>query len=209
MPNKNHPPDIDAGKLPGQVKNGQDDELYLSVKNQNGKYIWKRIKRMSSTKTPEKYYAQFPDIKPLYNVEPTMKILKSIAAELLDNDIFFDIVGWPDVWDYTDAAWEAELSILRNDSAVQDLLGISNNKKLQNPYTLNDIILKKISFIFATKNNIFWAKVRGTLPLQFNILKQDKPIVVDIFRKYFGKKFQWSGKNSDAIRITITDKMKN
>ena len=158
---------------------------------------------MEDAKSAFEYYGQYPNIKPNYNVIPTVKKLEKVKKELAENNIFLLEIGWEKVWDYVDYAWDDAMEFLDNNESIKKLKKKSKSRNIGSYYYL----LATVSFILYSNYTLFWSSIDGKLPFQFNILERDKDAVIKIFKKYFPKEFSWSGNKKDAIMIRINDKL--
>ena len=196
-------PPYEAEQCKDKLLRGNDGKFYLSVQDKAAKYVWKFIKRMNNTKTPEEYFEQFPNIQLKYDVKPTVDNLKLVKRDLEKENIFLIPIGWLAVWDSVEFLWEDTLTLLEDNSKVHEILNINLQKK-EDIFNIRKNILENISFLMYSDYYIFEAKISGELFIQFNIIKKDKDKVIDTFKKYFGKKFQWSGNLVDPMIINIT-----
>lgn len=94
--------------------------------------------------------------------------------DLRKEGIYFLEIGWKLVGNWIDYAWDDVIDMIKK-----------LTKAKNDPYDY--------SFIFYTQHRLFWAKRDSSLYLQHNILKKDKEIVIQIFKKHFKTKFNWSG----------------
>ena len=200
---KTNLPPFNANQCKNNSNTGNDGKEYLSVPDANGNYKWKRIKSMEDAKSAFEYYGQYPNIKPNYNVIPTVKKLEKVKKELAENNIFLLEIGWEKVWDYVDYAWDDAMEFLDNNESIKKLKKKSKSRNIGSYYYLLDTV----SFILYSNYTLFWSSIDGKLPFQFNILERDKDAVIKIFKKYFPKEFSWSGNKKDAIMIRINDKL--
>ena len=207
-PNNQDPnePDYDAVQCKNTPVIGKDGKLYLSIQNKKAEYVWKLIKDMVETKSPEEYYAQFPNIEIKYDIEPTIDKLVKAKEDLEAENIYLLSVRWTGVWDFVDYAWDDAIMALKNSPKIYEILDLEP-KQRNNYFVVKNEIFKKISFVFVSSYAMFWARVNGDLFFQFNIMRKDKKKIINTFKQYFGNKFQWMGKTKDAIIIKITDKL--
>lgn len=85
-------------------------------------------------------------------------------------------------------------------------------KRPSPPYHANDCkeknidtgdVMDKYSFMLYTNKFLFNASIEGKIFLQHNILPKDKDLVINIFKKYFGKSFTWDGTSKSAMSIKL------
>lgn len=158
---------------------------------------WSRIKSALTCSTAEAYYDQLNDSPPpkaLYvrNYQKFVTKFELLKKELAARDIIALRLGFKDIANYSDFAWEtAQNKILSSSIAVKQ--EITKRTKL----------FERLSFLFYTDNNRFWALRNGELHLQHNVRRKDKAVIVAALEKYFGSKFQWNGKATSAITLKI------
>jgi hypothetical protein len=162
---------------------GNDNHKYISKPNKDNIYKWIKYKEPEETTCPETFFKQFSDDIQKYKTTNTVTNLQEMQKELRNKDIYLFEIGWKDVWNYIDFAWEEA-------KKVED--------KIKNKINRNEV-----SIMFYTKLALYRASVDGTLSLQHNILKKDKKDVTEILHKYFGKKAKWNLSNSKVIDIKL------
>lgn len=180
---KRSSPSVSAQDFPNQIKIGNDKEEYVSKSDKNKVFRWYKIKDGSKCKSAQEYYMQLPkyylDKKFIkYDIKPFEIIMKLIKKELEKKNIFFIKIGWKNVYDFIDNAWEDALYYIKNKLYKDD-------KKIKTIYEIIDLA----NFIFYTDNIEFWAKHNGNLPIQWNLDKNAKKETFEIFKKYFKRKF--------------------
>lgn len=188
-------PSMHASEWKNKIKDGNDGRQYVSLPDKNGVYKWKKIKNGEEAKTPEEYYSQFPENKKYivkYDTYDVLSKLKLISDELTKHHIYIFPVGWKKVWWFIDFAWDDATNILKKKSYVYN--------KLTNKDTL---FIDVVSYIFFTENRLYWSSIKGILNLQHQIRKEDKKIIIDTFKKYFGKRFSWSGSDPKTLNIKL------
>lgn len=176
-------PPYHAANAPNWVMKGNNGFYYLSKQNKAGIYQWKKLKmddEQDYTKSAYEYYSQFEDYTAKYNVKDFIKKTKQVAKVLLKHNIYFLYIGWKNVRDFIDYAWDDAKEYVK--------------KKCN----------EECSVIFYTNYRLFWAEyMTGEVFMQHDILKKDKDIVVETFKKYFGKSFSWTGSNRKALLVKL------
>lgn len=224
-------PSYKASNCPGTTLKGNDGKYWLSIPDKNSVYHWKKFKHMYETKSPFEYYAQFSEQKkPKYNYKSTVAKLKKVELELLKYRILMPKINWQSTTNFGDDAWEnAEEYMLKNPRAIKIMKIkqqkdkeriLANSKKYSKAKFWKDgykLVKKRgkysiefnnhpaywVSFVFYTPYSLYWATINGNLYLQHRIKDNDKKIVIDIFKKYFGKKFKWNGSMAQAMLIKL------
>ena len=85
-------PPFSATLFPNEIKEGNDNEEYISKKDKNGIYKWYKI---TLKKNPEEYYKQLPDyIKPKYNINIFTQNLKTLVKDLKKINVTFYFIKW-------------------------------------------------------------------------------------------------------------------
>ncbi len=184
--NERPSPSYHANDCKGKIMDGNDGSQYLSVADKNGIYHWKKLKDMSECKTPEAYYSQVNKDEPKYDKQDVLKKLVLVTKDLLESNIYLMHVRWDTIWMFLDDAWDDTLEHLASDLKV-------NRKD----------ILGKVSVLLYTENRIYWATIKGVLDIHSSIRKQDKQIVMDVFRKHFGKSLVWPKSIHKPIGIKL------
>lgn len=192
-------PPYHANDCPNVILEGNDENQYISMPDKNGVYHWKKIKY---GKNAEDYYSQFPDYtKPKYDIKSTLEKLDKIKKELEKHNIYLFFIGWKNVTWFIDYAWEDAEEMAKSTKLGKKIMSDNTNKFTS--------VFDKISFLFFTDHRIYWTRRNGEIFMQHNILKKDKDVVIQIFKKYFGNKFVWDGKPQHAILIKVTDLKSN
>lgn len=159
---------------------------------------WKRIRPMLDCKTSEEYFDQFNDTKPANpKYVPRLKIvlakLKQLSIELATHKIPLFKIGFHMVGNFSDYAWEDAETKVKKIGYVKDRL----NPK--DPMSIFD----DVSFLFFTDHRRFWSLRDGQLFISHNIIRSDKKLVVELFKKYFGSRFEWNGRKEKNILIKL------
>ena len=187
-------PSEHAGAFKNKIKEGNDGNDYISLPDKNGIYKWKKIKDMNETKTPEEYWLQFPDnTKPILNITPLLNKLKLVKDELRKHGIYMFRIGWKNVGNWIDYAWDDAQAMLEKIPKVKKY--VEENGEYST--------LDAASMLFWTAHGEYGAKRDGTLNIQHNIHRKDLPIVKEIFEKHFGKKYFWKGSNKKTIQVKL------
>jgi hypothetical protein len=187
---------VSAQDFPNKIKKGNDGKEYISRSNVNQIYKWYRIKYIDECKTAKEYYMQFPENylqKKFYkyNINNLEKNLKKLCKELEKYNIYLIKVGWKDVYNFQDYAWEAA------------------EKYIQNKYFKKDKIpsyeiLDKANFLFYTEKSLFFSQNIGELVIKWNLNGNNiKKITFDVLRKIFKNKFIEPKNISKSIIIKL------
>ena len=170
-------PSVSAQDYHDQIKKGNDDNMYVSSADKNNIYKWKKL---VIKKNPYDHYMQYPEIYLnkhffKYKVNSYVKKLDNIAKKLNKENIYFIFVGWNNVFDWIDNAWDEAKEIIYKKS------------KKRKDINTNDIF--KNNFLFCTANNIFLAQNTGELAIQWNLSKSALNIVNNIMKNVFGRDY--------------------
>jgi hypothetical protein len=185
---KNRPsPPYHANDCKDKIMKGNDKKDYISKEDKNGVYHWVKLKDFGKTKTPEEYYSQFKPYEPKYDKVDLLKKLNLVEKELLKSKIYLIHIGWNNVYNFSNYAWDDALEFLQ--------------KKLKLPN--NNSIFDNVSFMFYTDKHLFVATINGELPMQNNILNKDKKVINDAFKKYFGKSYKESKNAKQVITVKL------
>jgi len=192
---KRNSPPYSAQEYPNKIKIGNDGLEYVSKSDKNKVFRWYKLKNMFECTTPEKYYMQFPVNylqKKFYKYDTIKieKILNKVKKELEMKNIYLIKVGWKNVYDYIDNAFDEAIDYI--------IKKYFKNKKISK-YEILDSHLA--NFIFYTDNRLFWSKNSGELSLQWNLYRDSKKEAFSIFNKYFKNKFYEPKSSSKAIII--------
>nr|QYA18512.1 hypothetical protein KOM_12_243 [Clandestinovirus] len=188
------PPSKEASKCKGKVRTGQDDGEYISEKDENGVYVWKKLKEMEEVDSPEAYWLQFPENKPpKYSVTETVTQLQEIGKLLEEYDIFMCRVGWKGVYNWLDTAWDVACDTFKQNPRIAKLMKDANADEPE------DVV----SILFWSANLEYSAGKDRKLCLQHSLQTKDVEIVKDLMTKRFGKRFQWDGERDSAIIIKL------
>ena len=188
-------PPFHANACKNKILEGNDGKNYISRQDKNGVYKWFVMKPINQTKTPMEYYGQYPGLaEPIYNIKPLVLKLNKVKKELLKDHIFLFKTSWKSA-NFIDFAWSEAFELLKKNPYVK--------KKLGKPDDIQ--ILDNISFLFYTENELFWASIKGLLPIQHNI--HDKKTVDRVFKQVFGRDYKWDGSIKKTIVIKISDKV--
>ena len=181
-------PPYHANDCKNVILKGNDNLDYVSVPDKDGRHFWKKIKE---GKTAEEYYFQFKHYDKRYDVDEILKKLNNIKKELWKHKIYFIFIGWENVWDFIDNAWDDAIEIVA--------------KKMGNSREVDTLkVMDNASLIFYTEHRVFAATYdTGEITLQHNILDKDVNIVYDIFKKEFGNRFKWNKKNDMTLNIKL------
>lgn len=189
-------PPYPANDCKKQILEGNDGDEYISLPDKNGIYKWKKIMFKNSA---EEYYCQFPENKPAkYDEKQVLKKLDLIKQKLLQDNIYLYDIGWKDIGNFIDNAWNDVVKLIEKQKYVQNLRKIKENK--------NKYIGYLTSFVFYTDHQLYWAKRNGELFFQHNILTKDKQKVIKIFKEQFGKNFKWDGSRTKSMMIKLPKK---
>lgn len=179
-------PSVHAKDFKNKIKKGNDGEEYISRPDKNGVYKWKLISHKS---TPEEYFSQFGTFKKKYDATETEKKLKKIINEFKKHKIFLAKYSWKAVGRFAGDA----ITLI--------------SEKIASKYHM-DFWSKefddKFSYITYTDHMRYLAeKDDGKLYLYHHITPKDKKYIIETFKKYFGKKFIWSGSDKKGICIRL------
>lgn len=175
-----------------KIIEGNNGKQFISRPDKNGIFRWVRF---SQGNTPEEYFLQFPNVGYKQYLFPTI-LLDKLKRELLEKNILFFKIGWKNVWNYTDYAWEDAIARTEKSPVVKKLRIINKH----------DSVMKLISFVFYTDNRRYFSEINGTLDLQHNILKKDTKTIKEVFAEYFGKRFVWNGTKNKTISLKLQKK---
>lgn len=179
-------PPYHAGDCKNCIVPGNDGNNYVSKQNISGVYQWKRLWDARECKTPYEYHSQFGDYTKKYDPGDFIAKYKLVSRELLTHGIYCFKIGWKNVGDFIDFAWEDAVNYVR--------------------YKINDSSIDEFSktFVFYTENGLFWATHNtGEIEIQHNISRGDKKLVIDVFKKHFGNKYKWNGTKHRTITVKI------
>ena len=183
-----------AKDFPNKIKIGNDEFEYVSKLDKNKVFKWYKIKIILDCGSPKKYYMQFPKnylqkkfIK--YNNKSIEKKLNIIKKILKKENIYLLKMKWKGNYNYIDNAWFNAQRIM--------------TKKLKNNKISRINILNNSNFIFYTENSFFWSQNTGNLTIQWNLHKDSKKYVFDLFKKKFKNKFIVPKSLSKAIIIKL------
>lgn len=159
---------------------------------------WKRMKPMLNCRTAEEYFDQFnntPPVKTRYaiSLKQTLTKLKQLMTELAKHKIPLFKIGFHNVGDWIDYAWDDAEEKVKKIGYVQEKLDPKNDLSL----------FDNISFMFFTDHRRFWSLRNGQLFISHNIIRSDKKLVMELFQKYFGKKFKWDGNKNKNILLKL------
>lgn len=210
-------PPVSAQDHPNEVLDGNDGRQYVSRADKKGVYRWQKLTSKSS---PEEYYAQLVDVEPgvyvkKYDSKNTFDRLKKLDRELRAEGIYFYRVGWVNVYNYSSYAWDEAEERLGKEKPVKKLIDAwieeqweERKKKKRKPGKKSqfDPIYRTADFadvIFVSEFTRFWAEVNGKLYLQFSLSKPGKKTVQQLFKREFGKRFVWNGRDTHALMIKL------
>ena len=176
-------PPYHAKDCPDTVEQGNDYHLYISRKNEEGKYKWYKIKTKSS---PDEYYRQFPDYElPLHDTSFFTDVIPSLTQELKNIGIEFFYIDWKQ---YGDSAFTYE-------------------------YFEEDVISKLplgTSYVYTSERNVYLASLEknGKIYLQHAIVKDKQHLFNNIFNDFFPNRTRGYETDNDAIKIELVEKKK-
>lgn len=182
-------PPYHANDCKHKVMSGNNGKQFVSRPDKNGSFKWYPIKMGMS---PEEYYMQLNTGHVKKYVFPKSK-LDVIKGELLKQNILFFNIGWKNVMDFIDYAWDDAEQLAEKTSIVKKL-----RKTDKDSFTMN-----LVSIIFYTEHRRYFSEIDGQLFLQHNVLKKDNKKVIEVFTKIFGKDFVWNGRNNKALLIKL------
>ena len=165
---------------------GKDGLNWISIRNKN-KLTWIHEKLMSETLTPYEYYSQYQDYSPKISIKNMNSKLNKLKSKLLKHNIYFNIIQWNRVWNFSDYAdydmteWlQYKLKITEDEVFNESYIYISQ-------FTLFNSIFEKYPLYF-----------------QHNIQKDKVKIVNAIFKKIFGNKYSWpNNSNNQTIKVKV------
>ncbi len=175
---KRDSPPLSAQDFHNKIKLGNDGQEYISRADKNKVYRWYKIKSMDKCISPEKYYMQFPENylqKKFYkyDLKRLDKNIKLVKKELEKKNIYLFKIGWKNVYNYVDYAW---------DEAQKH---------------------NKDNFIFYTEKSLFWTQNSGELTMQWSLGRSVKKDAFDIFEKIFNNKFIRPKTSGNTIIIIV------
>jgi hypothetical protein len=209
MDKKQRPSPSDHAKdFPDQLKEGNDENVYVSKKDKNGIYKWYKIEKK---KNPEEYYKQFTDYTTpdnntnifYNNIKNLTNDLKKIGVKLYfvkwgiydppftyeyfqeDNDLDNDYILYSEYSLYWDARQDG-IMYLHHGVSKDKWDSVNNILKKYFPKRTNGITTSKdaIKIFFNEKKNIKKDKEKVTFSV--NITLEDKKINENLF-KYWKK----------------------
>lgn len=158
-------------------------KLYFKLKYQNG---GQKIKEGNDVKSAKEYYFQFKKYDHIYDDVELLNRMKNVKYKLIKYDCYLLFIGWENVWDFIDNAWDD----------VIELLSIK--------YTN---VMDTVSFLFYNDVMLFEATYNdGILYLQHNIQKQDVDTVYNILKNEFNERFKWNKKSDSSMSIKLIRK---
>ena len=164
-------PPYHANDCKGKIMNGNDQSQYISREDLNGVYHWKKLKNEYACDSAEEFYSQFKKYEPKYDNKDLLSKLDLVERDLLKSKIYLLYIGWKDVGNFIDDAWE-EATIM-----MSKKLG----KNEEDVYGNTEIML-------YTEHKLFWSTIKGELPIEHrNIAITTDRRIIDIFTKYFDK----------------------
>jgi hypothetical protein len=169
--NRNSPP-LPANSHKWKVEDGNDGKQYVSRPDKNNVFRWQKLN--SSPKRAFDYYKQlFPakDIKKKFNDTTFVNKMNAVTKELKKHKIFVFHLEWGRIRNDIDFAWDVVLENVARTTRMDAL-------KVMDHY----------SILFFTDNQLFWATTgSGIMYLQHSILKKDRSLIQQAFKKHFKK----------------------
>ena len=142
-------------------------------------------------RSAESHFRSLESYKPpKFSKAEFMKKWARVRRMLRPHNIFCLKIGWANVWNFIDYAWEDAEEIVRK------------RMKMKGKYDALD----HTSLLFYTDFGMYWALRNGELEIQHRFRKEDKELIVQKFKQVFGTQFTWNGSKSRTMQIKLPKK---
>lgn len=174
-------PPYHANDCPNEIKEGNDENLYVSKKDKNGVYKWVKI---HEKKTAIEYYKQFPNyIEPKHDISFFIRAIPELKKELNKIGVNFYYIEWEKYGD----------SIFTYEYFKEDVL---------------DKLPPDTNYMYVSEMSIFAHSTQkdGKIYLQYRIDADKKEEFNRILKSIFPNRTRGYENITDAIKIELVPK---